>query len=120
VQNFLSNVPVRKQTVLKSTSKILSSIRKLLLSYAFARPETRITFKVLKAKSDKLNWSYAPGGSKSTLSENAVKIIGKEAASQTIQIHSSDTSSGGAHAMTALVIDPKSGASIFICMPALC
>ncbi|KPI45098.1 DNA mismatch repair protein MutL [Cyphellophora attinorum] len=108
VQNFLSNVPVRKQTVLKSTSKILSSIRKLLLSYAFARPETRFTLKVLKAKSDKLNWSYAPGGSKSTLSENAVKIIGKEAASQTIQIHSPDTDSGDTQTMTALVIDPKS------------
>lgn len=109
MHNFLAHVPVRKQTVLKTTSKILASIRKLLFAYAFARPETRIIFKVLKAKSDKMNWTYAPGAANSSLSEIAGKIIGKEAASQTVIRVVPDAGGQSHYTMKALLIDAKSG-----------
>ena len=60
VQDFLSSIPVRRQTVLKSANKILSRIKLLLQDYAIAKPTVRISFKVLKAKNDKGNWSYVP------------------------------------------------------------
>ena len=60
VQDFLSSLPVRRQTVLKSANKILYRIKLLLQDYAIAKPVVRITFKVLKAKSEKGNWSYVP------------------------------------------------------------
>ena len=39
----------------------------LLQDYAIAKPAVRITFKVLKAKNDKGNWSYVPKKNATTL-----------------------------------------------------
>lgn len=48
-----------------------------------ARPYTRLSFKVLKAKSDSGNWMYAPGKN-ATIIEAALKIAGTELASNCI------------------------------------
>jgi DNA mismatch repair ATPase MutL len=80
VQDFLFSIPVRKQTVLKASTKVLVDIRKLLYSYAFARPTVRLILKVLKGKNDKANWSYAPCKSNDDLASAAAKIIGTDVA----------------------------------------
>ena len=78
---FLKNLPVRRQTALKTTTKAFTKIRKILEAYALARPSTRISLKVLKAKSDKDNWMYAPRIG-STVVDAAIKVFGKEATHQ--------------------------------------
>lgn len=117
VQDFLKNVPVRKQTALKTSAKILTNVRKLLYAYSFARPEVRLSFKVLKSKDDKLNWNCAPSTSETTLSEHAVKIVGKSVASQLTsrtlghgEIDGSEHSEDGQYRIEALVISPNLGA----------
>lgn len=81
IANFLKNQPVRKQVALKAAPKTLTKIKQLLQSYAFARPATRLSFKVIKAKNDKDNWTYAPkiGGG---IEDTAFKVVGQPCASQ--------------------------------------
>ncbi|CAD0086502.1 unnamed protein product [Aureobasidium mustum] len=76
-----TNQPVRKQVALKAAPKTLTKIKQLLQSYAFARPATRLSLKVIKAKNDKDNWTYAPkiGGG---IEDTAFKVVGKPCASQ--------------------------------------
>ncbi|KAH0832798.1 hypothetical protein AYO21_00302 [Fonsecaea monophora] len=81
VQDFLSKLPVRKQTALKESMKTLQAIRLLLFSFAFARPEVRLSLRVLKGKNDKLNWTYAPT-LPTSMTEVATKIVGKEVVSE--------------------------------------
>lgn len=114
VQDFLSNIPVRRQTAHKKAAKILTDVRKLLASYAFARSEIRLTLKVLKAKNDKANWSYAPSSSTSTLLEPASKVMGSEVAAQLVShtISSEDQScqrEADGYGLAALLINPESG-----------
>lgn len=82
VQDFLKLIPVRRQTVVKRTAKVLSDIKNLLHAYAFARPGVRLVFKVLKAKNEKANWSYGPKPGATTLEDAAAKIVGIEVATQ--------------------------------------
>lgn len=80
VQNFLTSVPVRKQSATKASDKTLSDIKQLLYRFAFARPTVRFAFKVLKGKHEKSNWSYAPCKSVDELVVATTKIVGKEVA----------------------------------------
>ncbi|EXJ88465.1 hypothetical protein A1O1_05395 [Capronia coronata CBS 617.96] len=91
IQNFLANIPVRKQTALKSTGKTLQAIKAVLLAFAFARPDVRFSLKVLRGKNDKMNWTYAANSS-DNLTEVGAKIVGKDVASQctAFSISSSD------------------------------
>lgn len=82
VQDFLNTIPVRRQTALKSTSRTLSDIKKILQAYAFARPNVRISFKVLKAKNDKYSWTYGPRPASTSLLDATTKIVGQEVAAQ--------------------------------------
>ena len=82
MQGFLQAIPVRRQTAKKNAQKTLSAIKRSLYDYAFARPATRFSLKVLKVKNDKSNWSYAPGSGPRTLVEVATKIIGQDVAAQ--------------------------------------
>jgi DNA mismatch repair ATPase MutL len=115
VQDFLTKIPVRKQAVLKATSKILSQIRRLLCTYAFARTDVRFSFKVLKAKNEKLNWSCAPSKSDSPLLEHATKVAGKNVAIQLVlrDITSRDAggslSGTGQYKLQALLISATAG-----------
>ncbi|KAH0290964.1 hypothetical protein KCU62_g3144, partial [Aureobasidium sp. EXF-3399] len=81
IANFLKNQPVRKQVALKAAPKALTKIKQLLQSYAFARPATRLSLKVIKAKNDRDNWTYAPkvGGG---IEDTAFKVVGQPCASQ--------------------------------------
>ncbi|KAJ9628282.1 hypothetical protein H2204_009399 [Knufia peltigerae] len=81
VQDFLTKIPVRKQTALRGATKTLHSIKSLLFTYAFARRDVRFSLKVLKAKNEKSDWIYAASRNAS-LSEVATKIVGKEIVSE--------------------------------------
>lgn len=68
---------MRRQNVLKSASKTLSKIKRLVQSYALAKPSTRLSLKVLKAKTETNNWAYAPGAN-SSLPDAVIKTFGRE------------------------------------------
>ncbi|PMD39757.1 hypothetical protein L207DRAFT_512722 [Hyaloscypha variabilis F] len=99
VAKFMYNLPVRKQTFLKETSKTLGKIKDLLQAYILARPNIKFSFKVLKE--NKASWSYAPRP-KDGIKEAVSQIFGKDAASQCIsksikfpeRVHDSDASTG--------------------------
>ncbi|KAI9668878.1 MAG: hypothetical protein M1831_000948 [Alyxoria varia] len=79
--DLFKNLPVRRQTALKATNKCLAKIKRTLQAYAFARPNTRFSLRVLKAKNDKANWMYVPK-SETVIGDAAMKIVGKDCASQ--------------------------------------
>ena len=81
VANFLNLFPVRKQTALKNSAKSLAKIKQTLQAYAIARPSTRLSFKVLKAKNEKGNWVYAPKAGAS-VADAAMKVVDKTSAGQ--------------------------------------
>ena len=79
--DFFKSVPVRKQAALKHSSRYLAKIKRLLQAYALARPTKRFSLRVLKAKSDKSDWIYAPKAD-STVEDAALKVVGRECAAQ--------------------------------------
>jgi DNA mismatch repair ATPase MutL len=83
VTDIFGTLPVRKQTAEKDASKCLAKMKKLLQSYALARPHVRLSLRVLKAKNEKGNFSYAPrSGGDASIRDAAWKVIGSDAASQ--------------------------------------
>ncbi|KAL8784184.1 MAG: hypothetical protein Q9195_009152 [Heterodermia aff. obscurata] len=76
IVDFLKTIPVRRQSALKMFAKTLSKIKTTLQAYAMARPAVRFSLKVLKAKSEKGNFMYAPKPEAST-TDAATKIVGK-------------------------------------------
>ncbi|KAF2482608.1 histidine kinase-like ATPase [Neohortaea acidophila] len=81
ITDFLKSHPVRRQIVLKDTEKCFKKIKRMLQAYVFTRPNVRLSLRVLKAKNDKANWTYAPktGGS---VEDAALKVLGSACASQ--------------------------------------
>jgi DNA mismatch repair ATPase MutL len=79
--DFFKHLPVRKQNALKHSGKWLAKIRRLMQAYALARPSVRFNLRVLKAKSNKGDFVYAP--KKDANVEDVVfKVIGKDCALQ--------------------------------------
>ncbi|KAJ6159616.1 hypothetical protein N7497_004153 [Penicillium chrysogenum] len=78
--DFLKHIPVRRQTALKGATKSLSRIKRLVQAYAIAHPSKRFSLKVLKAKVENNNWTYAPNADAS-LSDAALKVAGREVSS---------------------------------------
>ncbi|KAF7856866.1 hypothetical protein EAF04_009627 [Stromatinia cepivora] len=79
VINFMSKLPVRKQTALKEAPKTIGKIQELVQRYALARLSIKLTLKIVKGT--KGAWSYAPrphGGTKASVS----LVIGRDAALQ--------------------------------------
>ncbi|KAJ5081053.1 DNA mismatch repair protein C-terminal [Penicillium angulare] len=117
VVDFIKHIPVRRQVVLKSVTKILSKIKRLLQSYAIAQPSKRFSFKVLKAKNESNNWMYAPS-TEASLPDAAAKIFGRELSSCLVEkMLSSDMTSnmenGPAQSVYSLSsLLPKSDADI--------
>lgn len=68
---------------MKSASKTISKIKKLLQAYAMARPGTRLSLKVLNSKNDKDNWTYAPSPTASIVDASR-KVVGVETAGQCV------------------------------------
>ncbi|CAJ2501441.1 Uu.00g042940.m01.CDS01 [Anthostomella pinea] len=58
VTGLFGQIPVREQTMVKEAKKTLDKIQELLRTYAMARPQLRLSFKVLQMPTK--NWSYAP------------------------------------------------------------
>ncbi|OBT76197.1 hypothetical protein VF21_04965 [Pseudogymnoascus sp. 05NY08] len=85
VSNFLSALPVRRQTSISDASKTISKIKDTLQSYALARLHVRFTLKV--AKTGKGNWSYIPHP-KGYIKEAAIQVAGKDVAKQCIEVTS--------------------------------
>ncbi|KAJ5140891.1 DNA mismatch repair protein C-terminal [Penicillium atrosanguineum] len=77
VTDFLKYIPVRRQTALKDATKTLTRIKKLLQAYAFAHPVLRFSIKVLKAKNENNNWTYAPSAD-TEIVDAAIKIVGRD------------------------------------------
>ncbi|KAK8139074.1 hypothetical protein PG984_002454 [Apiospora sp. TS-2023a] len=82
VTGLYNETPVREQVVIKEASKSLDSLRELLRSYAMARPQLRLQFKVLKMP--RLNWSYAPKPT-AGLQEAVLQIHGGAVLSQCME-----------------------------------
>ncbi|KAI4168445.1 MAG: hypothetical protein LQ343_006395 [Gyalolechia ehrenbergii] len=81
VTDFLRTFPVRRQTALKDPTKQLAKVKRMLQAYALARPAVRLGMKVLKAKNDKGNWTYAPK-SDANVGDAATKIFGRKVSDQ--------------------------------------
>jgi DNA mismatch repair ATPase MutL len=117
VQDFLTKIPVRKQSALKATMKTLEAIKSLLFSFAFARPEVRFSLKVLKATNNKFNWTYTATPSH-CLTEIATKVVGKEIASvcapHSITSIDCDDATGAGWGISAILISPSAGMSKFM------
>jgi len=83
VSHLFQSLPVRKQMNLKEAPKHLSRIKRLLRAYALVRPNVRMSLKVLRAKTEKGNFTYAPNPGMSNTAEDAMlKIFGKNIVSQ--------------------------------------
>jgi DNA mismatch repair protein MutL len=77
VTDLYQALPVRKQVVTRESSKLFETVKDLLQSYAMARPQLRLRFKVLETP--RLGWSYAPKG-ETDVSETLLQLFGTEAA----------------------------------------
>ncbi|KGO66538.1 DNA mismatch repair protein, C-terminal [Penicillium italicum] len=96
ITDFLKHIPVRRQTALKGATKNLTRIKKLLQAYAIAQPSKRLSLKVLKAKNENSNWTYAPSADAS-LSDAALKVAGTEMSSSCITKRLSSQNIAGNH-----------------------
>jgi DNA mismatch repair ATPase MutL len=81
VTDFFKFLPVRKQTALKHSAKWLAKIKRLVQAYALARPTVRFSLKVLKAKTNRGDFIYAPKAT-ANMEDAAFKVIGKDCAGQ--------------------------------------
>ena len=86
IDHFLSSFPVRKQLAEKNSTKNLTRIKSLLQRYALARPGLRVSLKVIKAKTSKVDWGYSPRTGlteipfRQLVLDAAIKIFGTKAA----------------------------------------
>ncbi|EME44108.1 hypothetical protein DOTSEDRAFT_79973 [Dothistroma septosporum NZE10] len=81
ITDFIKANPVRRQVCLKNSETNLKKIKRTLQAYAFARPNVRLSLRVLKAKNRKGDWIYAPKPN-GNAEDAAFKIVGASCASQ--------------------------------------
>ncbi|KAI4631621.1 uncharacterized protein J4E87_002327 [Alternaria ethzedia] len=81
VTKFFDFVPVRKETAIKNSAKVLAKIRRLMQAYALARPTIRFRLRVLKAKNSNGDFVYAPKAD-ANVEDAVLKVIGKDCALQ--------------------------------------
>ncbi|KAI2614415.1 uncharacterized protein GGS25DRAFT_517262 [Hypoxylon fragiforme] len=77
ITNLFSKHPVRERIAIKDSPKTIGKIQGLLRSYAMARPQLRLSFKVLQ--SPKHNWVYSPKRA-ANMREAAIQLFGAEIA----------------------------------------
>lgn len=80
VTALFSRLPVRQQVVLKEAQKSILNIKHLLHAYALARPQVRLSFKIM-GKNPTQSWSYSPRP-QATIKEAVVQIFGTGLMSQ--------------------------------------
>ncbi|KAI1176879.1 hypothetical protein F4777DRAFT_237022 [Nemania sp. FL0916] len=78
VRKLFGRQPVREQMAIKEAKKTLDRIQELLRSYAMARPNLKILFKILQTPTK--IWSYSPQRNATPL-EAVLQLFGTEAAS---------------------------------------
>lgn len=81
IADFLKHIPVRRQTALNQVAKTLSNIKKTIQAYSLARPATKISLKILKAKNDKGNLTYSPKPG-ATVFDAATQLLGRKIVEQ--------------------------------------
>ncbi|KAF7937754.1 uncharacterized protein EAE97_007550 [Botrytis byssoidea] len=79
VMNFMSKLPVRKQTALKEAPRTIGKIQELMRRYALARMSVKLTLKIVKGT--KGAWSYSPRPNIG-IKDSVSLVIGREAALQ--------------------------------------
>ncbi|KAI0176426.1 hypothetical protein GGR52DRAFT_361778 [Hypoxylon sp. FL1284] len=79
VTKLFGRVPVRERMAVKNSAKTIDMIRELLRSYAMARPQLKLSFRVLP--SPKQGWSYSPKLGAS-IREAAIQLFGADIANQ--------------------------------------
>ncbi|ESZ90125.1 hypothetical protein SBOR_9482 [Sclerotinia borealis F-4128] len=79
VMNFMSKLPVRKQTALKEAPKTISKIQELVQRYALARLSIKLTLKIIKGT--KGAWSYTPRPH-GCIKNSVFLVVGRDAALQ--------------------------------------
>ncbi|ORY66032.1 uncharacterized protein BCR38DRAFT_429056 [Pseudomassariella vexata] len=89
VTGLYSQFPVRKKQILEESPTALCRIKDLLHSYAMARPQVKLTFKVLKTP--KRNWSYSPKRD-AGIREAVLQIYGTETTNRCIEHNASFSS----------------------------
>ncbi|KAI1209091.1 uncharacterized protein F4807DRAFT_109687 [Annulohypoxylon truncatum] len=75
ITSLFGKLPVREQVAIKESAKTIDKIREVLRSYAMARPQLRLSFKVLH--SPKQTWSYSPKP-EACVKEAAIQLFGAE------------------------------------------
>ncbi|KAK0633350.1 hypothetical protein B0T14DRAFT_506526 [Immersiella caudata] len=78
VNNLFAGFPVRQRSAIRDASKAISKIKELLKSYAFARHQTKLAFRVLGKPES--TWCYT-GNAGSCVREVANQLFGQEVAS---------------------------------------
>lgn len=91
VTGFLSVHAVRRKAMVKNAAKNTVAIKQLLQHYAFARPKTRLSLKILKVANSKDNWTYATKLGAS-LAEDAMRVVAKTCV---VQCSTHDVTEGG-------------------------
>ncbi|KAJ3555635.1 hypothetical protein NPX13_g10317 [Xylaria arbuscula] len=81
VCDLFSRRPVRKQVAVKEAKKTLDQIQELIRSYIMARPQLRVSFKILQSPAKA--WSYSPSGD-ATVKEAVLQLFGVEVTSNCI------------------------------------
>lgn len=79
---LFSRIPVREQLAIKDSSKEVIRIKDLLQSYVMARPQLKLSFRILK--SAKSAWLYSPTRN-TNVKEAVTQLLGSEASSQCIE-----------------------------------
>jgi len=106
VTGLFSQLPVRRQVAMKEAPLAFSKIKRLLHSYALAKPHLKLSLKI--AKHAKPPWSYSPRPG-AQLREAVLQIFGADLASQ---CQERTASSGDRDTPNHLVIEaylPKPG-----------
>lgn len=82
VTELFGRLPVREQVAIKESTKTLDKILELLQTYGMARPNIKLTFRVLQ--NPKKNWSYSPKRD-AGIKEAVLQIAGKEIATRCLE-----------------------------------
>lgn len=77
ITDLYDKVPVRKQVAVKEAPKTIAEVKGLLQSYAMARPQIKLSMKILK--SPKQNWTYSPKPD-AGVNEAILQFFGRDAA----------------------------------------
>ncbi|KAL2818082.1 hypothetical protein BJX63DRAFT_384536 [Aspergillus granulosus] len=93
ISGLFKHIPVRRRTSIKDAKKTMMKIRKMVQAYAMARPTTKLSFRVIKAKTTSGDWMYAPGGG-ATFMEAAMQVVGTEVTSMCILVEWPRTTQG--------------------------